>query len=183
MRRLSRLLALGKVPEAGGMALLEVPNRAERERLMFFGQTSNWLKQVREVTHNGEASVPHIASQYVDGTNAVRVHCGSEMHVQLRVEFYMTSDEDLAQLDQFLNSSACRAMDSRSRIPVKRTRPLIRRMLPARTRTARHRCLYQLRRPSNGSCHPFLCISPRSGCTSAGGWPLDSWAVARRGFL
>ncbi len=70
---------------------------------MFFGQTSNWLKQVREVTHNGEASVPHIASQYVDGTNAVRVHCGSEMHVQLRLEFYMTTDEDLAQLDQFLN--------------------------------------------------------------------------------
>ena len=70
---------------------------------MFFGQTSNWLKQVREVTRRGEASVPHIASQYVDGVNAVRVHCGSEMQVQLRVEFYMTSDEDLAQLDQFLN--------------------------------------------------------------------------------
>ena len=71
--------------------------------MAFYGQTSNWLKQVREITRNGEVSVPHIASQYVDGVNAIRVHCGSEMHVQLKVELYLTTDNDQAQLDQFLN--------------------------------------------------------------------------------
>ncbi len=70
---------------------------------MFYGQTSNWMKQVREVTRGGDHSVPHIASQYVDGVNAIRIHCGTEMHVQVRAEFYMTSDEDLRQLDAFLN--------------------------------------------------------------------------------
>ncbi len=70
---------------------------------MFYGQTSNWMKQVKEVTQGRTQSVPHIASQYVDGVNAIRVHCGAEMQVQLRVEFYMTSAEDLQQLDAFLN--------------------------------------------------------------------------------
>src|SRR5690242_19122508 len=77
--------------------------KGRKELPMFFGQTSNWLKQVREISKDGKVSVPHIASQYVGGENAIRVHCGAETQVQVKLEFYMTSDDDLAQLDQFLN--------------------------------------------------------------------------------
>lgn len=69
---------------------------------MFYGQTTNVVKQVQAVTQNGQQGVPHIASQCVEGANAIRVGCGSEMKVQMRVEFYITSMEQLQQLSTFL---------------------------------------------------------------------------------
>jgi len=67
---------------------------------MYFGQTSNWRRQVKEVSTNN--SSPSIASQYADGTNAIRIHCGTESQVLMKVEFYMTSEDDFEELDAFL---------------------------------------------------------------------------------
>jgi hypothetical protein len=67
---------------------------------MYFGQTSNWRRQVKEVSNNNCS--PSIASQYTDGTNAIRIHCGAESQVLMKVEFYMTSEDDFEELDSFL---------------------------------------------------------------------------------
>jgi hypothetical protein len=77
--------------------------KREKENSMFYGQTTNLSKQVKEVTQNGMQSVPHIASQCVQGNTAIRVSCGAELHVQLRADFYI-SLEQLQQFELFLES-------------------------------------------------------------------------------
>lgn len=69
---------------------------------MFFGQTSNWRKQVDEVTQQGRISYPAVAAEYQDALNAIRVHCGSESQVLMRVQIYLQSEEDFEAFDQFL---------------------------------------------------------------------------------
>lgn len=69
---------------------------------MFYGQTTNLLKQVKSVTQDGTQAVPHVASQVVEGNTAIRVSCGAEMRVQLKTEFFITSMEELQQLCTFL---------------------------------------------------------------------------------
>ena len=66
-----------------------------------FLQTTNWQKQIKEVTQGGKQFAPHIATQYVDQTNAIRITCGAEQCAQLRVEFYITSQEDIQVLEAF----------------------------------------------------------------------------------
>jgi hypothetical protein len=73
-----------------------------KEQTMFFGQTSNWRKQVTEVTDNGQISYPAIAAEYQDTVNAIRVHCGAESQVLLKVQIYLTSPEDFDAFDRFL---------------------------------------------------------------------------------
>jgi len=74
-----------------------------KEQLMFFGPTSNWRKQIKDVTNEGKRGLPTVASQYTDGsTNAIRVHCGAEAQVLLKVEFYLTSEDDFEAFDTFL---------------------------------------------------------------------------------
>jgi hypothetical protein len=70
---------------------------------MFYGQTTNLSKQVKAVTQDGTQGVPHVASQCVQGTTAIRVSCGNELHVQLRADFYITI-EQLQQFELFLES-------------------------------------------------------------------------------
>lgn len=67
---------------------------------VYFGQTSNWQKLVQMVTETG--SYPATAAEYVDQSNALRIHCGAESQVQMRVEFYLTSPEDFQMLEKFL---------------------------------------------------------------------------------
>ncbi len=106
---------------------------------MFFGQTSNWLKQVREVTRRGEASVPHIASQYVDGVNA---------------------DHGYTSALSGTLPGVCGSQSLREWL------------VHAFTNCAAGPTVVVTR----------FCASLSWGCTSAGGWPLDSWDVAQKGF-
>jgi hypothetical protein len=69
---------------------------------MYFGQTSNWLKILEAVTDNGHTSLPAVAAQYTDTNNAIRIHCGAEAQVQMRVQLYLTTQEDFERFDAFL---------------------------------------------------------------------------------
>jgi hypothetical protein len=69
---------------------------------MFYGQTSNWMKIVKAVTEDGRISLPATAAQHVDATNAIRVHCGAEMQVQLHCQIFLTSQDDVEEFDSFL---------------------------------------------------------------------------------
>ncbi len=53
---------------------------------MYYGQTSNWRKVVETVTEGGRVSLPAIAAQYTDSTQALRVHCGQEAMVQMHCQ-------------------------------------------------------------------------------------------------
>jgi hypothetical protein len=69
---------------------------------MLWSKTSNWQKLVSQVTEDGRSSYPAIAAEYADAQQAIRVHCGAEQQVLMRVNFYLTSREDIEALETFL---------------------------------------------------------------------------------